>query len=54
MSCECCKVDVYNFKNNFTQDNKNKEIIYFPTSSWETISKLQINYCPMCGRKLVE
>ena len=46
--CEYCSVDVYNFKHNFSQDNKNKQIIFFPTSSWEAITKLYINYCPMC------
>lgn len=50
--CEYCSVDEYNFKHNFIQDNKNKQIIYFPTSSWEGITKLHINHCPMCGRKL--
>lgn len=50
--CEYCKEDEYFFEN-FEQDNKHKEIIYHPTSSWEGTKKLKINYCPMCGRKLV-
>lgn len=50
--CECCNEDKYDFDKNFIQDNKNKQIIFFPTSSWEAIKKLHINYCPMCGRRL--
>lgn len=52
--CEYCNENEYNFENNFVQDNKNKQIIYFPISSWEGINKLHIDYCPMCGRKLEE
>ena len=46
--CEYCKKDEYVFEHNFIQDNKHKQIVYFPTSSWEGITKLYIEYCPMC------
>ena len=50
--CEYCNEDEYDIDCNFIQDNKNKQIIFFPTSSWEANKKLHINYCPMCGKKL--
>lgn len=42
---------------NFTDENfelKNNKIICYPTSSWETEKFMEVNYCPICGRKLVE
>ena len=46
--CEYCEKDQYVFEHNFVQDNKNKQIINYPSSSWAAITKLKIDYCPMC------
>lgn len=50
--CEICNDKEYVFENNFVQDNKNKKITFYPSSSWECISSLHISYCSMCGKKL--